>query len=59
MAPAFFVSHQPGRAFLKASPLLAFGSLAAFLQPGSVHAEMVMINLAKMSGYNIDEASEH
>jgi hypothetical protein len=45
IAPAFFVSHHPGRAFLNESPRLAWGSLSAFLHHGSVHAEIVVINL--------------
>jgi hypothetical protein len=48
IAPAFFVLHHPGRPFLKPSGLFfAFGSLLAFLQPGCVHAEMVVIKLYK------------
>ena len=46
IAPDFFVMHHPGRPFTKSSPLAsAFGSLLASLQPGSVHAEIVTINL--------------
>ena len=46
IAPDFFVVHHPGRPFTKSSPLdSAFGSLLAFLQPDSVHAEIVTINL--------------
>jgi hypothetical protein len=43
IAPALFVSHHPGRAFLNESPRLAWGSLSAFLHPGSIHAEIVVI----------------
>jgi hypothetical protein len=46
MAPAFLVLHHPGSPFTKSSPLVsAFGSFLAFLQPGSVHAEIVTENL--------------
>jgi len=41
----FFVLHHPGSPFTKSSPLVsAFGSFLAFLQPGSVHAEIVTEN---------------
>lgn len=44
-APAFLVAHHPLRPFLKLSPSFACGSLLAFLQPGSVQAEMVTMKL--------------
>lgn len=45
-APAFFVLHHPGSPFTKSFPLVfAFGSFAAFLQPGSVQAEIVVMKL--------------
>jgi hypothetical protein len=60
IAPAFFVLHHPGRPFLKPSGLsLAWGSESAFLQPGCVHAEMVVINLCRMChGKNVSERLE-
>lgn len=45
MAAAFLVIHQPSSPFVKSSPLLALGSLSAFLQPASVQAEIVTTNL--------------
>lgn len=45
MHPAFLVLHQEGKPLIKSWPSEAWGSLLAFLQPGSVHAEMVVTKL--------------
>ena len=48
-AAAFFVLHHPTRPFLKSSPLSWLGSWSGFLHPGSVHAEMVTMNLYSLA----------
>lgn len=47
MAAAFLVLQNPPRPLWKSFPRLAWGSLLASLQPGSVHAEMVTMKLPK------------
>ena len=50
MEPAFFVLHHPGSPLTKSSPpSLAWGSFEASLHPGSVHAEIVVMNLVTLS----------
>ena len=44
-APAFLVLHQPPRPFWNDSPSDACGSLVGSLHPGSVQADIVVMNL--------------